>query len=275
MNIKVKQVERMVRACMNQLKKKEYELGITKADVDTAVRVLEVIDKKGVTGRGGGTIIKINMSYWQSYDGLHDYTEYKSFNEDPVIGEYEVQNFEQTIWLQVAHEVSHHVQYAIMPRLGMGRYYNEYRKPHGIGFKRIYRYLRRDFINPLIDANESYFDHWFTREDLPKPKVKKKKLTKEQKENNSYRAKTKKLLKTWDSLWREKYNYDINIEYGLQHGMSGGEFNFELALYSGYNEDSEDYSYDLKDHTYSWKEAYIWAGEEMKEIMENNQKCST
>jgi len=105
--------------------------------------------------------------------------------------------------------------------------------------------------------------------------VKKKKLTKEQKENNSYRAKTKKLLKTWDSLWREKYNYDINIEYGLQHGMSGGEFNFELALYSGYNEDSEDYSYDLKDHTYSWKEAYIWAGEEMKEIMENNQKCST
>ena len=54
--MKVKQVERMVRACMNQLKKKEYELGITKADVDTAVRVLEVIDKKGVTGRGGCTL---------------------------------------------------------------------------------------------------------------------------------------------------------------------------------------------------------------------------
>ena len=50
--------------------------------------------------------------------------------------------------------------------------------------------------------------------------------------------------------------------------MSVGEFNFELALYSGYNEDSEDYSYDLRDHAHSWKEAYVWIGEEMKEIME-------
>ena len=271
MNMKVKQVERMVRACMNQLKKKEYELGITKADVDTAVRVLEVIDKNGVTGCGGRAIIKINMSYWQHSNEPHTYTEYKSFNEDPVIGKHEVQNFEHCVWLQVAHEVSHHVQYAICPHIKRfsRRGSKSYFKPHGDGFKAIYRYLRKDFINPLIDANESYFDHWFTREDLPKPKVKKKKLTKEQKENNSYRAKSKKLLATWNLLWREKYNYDISIRRGTWYGNCDGEgFNLELALYSGYNEDSDNHSYDLKDHAYSWKEAYVWVGEEMKEIME-------
>tara|TARA_R110001583_G_scaffold191795_1_gene357560 strand:- start:45 stop:857 length:813 start_codon:yes stop_codon:yes gene_type:complete len=268
--MKVKQVEKMVRACMNQLKKKEYELGITKADVDAAVRVLQVIDKNGVPGGGGGAIIKINMSYWQHSNEPHTFTEYESYNEDPVIGKHEVQNFEHCVWLQVAHEVSHHVQYAICPHIKRfsRRGSKSYLKPHGDGFKTIYRFLRRDFINPLIDTNDSYFHHWFSREDLPKPEVKKKKLTKEQKENNSYRAKSKKLLKTWNSLWREKYNYDIYIEHGLQHGMSGGEFNFELALYSGYNEDSEDYSYDLRDHAHSWKEAYVWIGEEMKEIME-------
>ena len=272
--MKVKQVERMVRACMNQLKKKEYELGITKADVDRAVRVLKITDTE--SGYGGADIISITISYWQNSNKPHTYTEYKSFNEDPVIGKHEVQNFEHCVWLQVAHEVAHHVQYAICPHIKRfsRRGSNSYFKPHGDGFKTIYRYLRRDFINPLIDTNESYFDHWFSREDLPKPKVKKE-LTKEQKENNSYRAKTKKLLETWDLLWREKYNYDIYIEYGLQHGMSGGEFNFELALYSGYNEDSKDCSYDLKDHAHSWKEAYVWAGEEIKEILENNQECST
>ena len=89
-----------------------------------------------------------------------------------MIGKHEVQNFEHCVWLQVAHEVAHHVQYAICPHIKRfsRRGSNSYFKPHGDGFKTIYRYLRRDFINPLIDTNESYFDHWFSREDLPKPK---------------------------------------------------------------------------------------------------------
>ena len=99
---------------------------------------------------------------------LWTHGEYKSFNEDPVIGKHEVQNFEHCVWLQVAHEVSHHVQYAICPHIKRfsRRGSKSYFKPHGDGFKAIYRYLRKDFINPLIDANESYFDHWFSREDL-------------------------------------------------------------------------------------------------------------
>jgi hypothetical protein len=212
MNIKVKQVERMVRACMNHLKKKEYELGITKADVDTAVRVLEVIDKKGVTGCGGRDIIKINMSYWQHSNEPHTVTEYKSFNEDPVIGKHEVQNFEHCVWLEVAHEVSHHVQYAICPHIKRfsRRGSKSYFKPHGDGFKAIYRYLRKDFINPLIDANESYFDHWFTREDLPKPKV--KKVDEAKKAINVVAKNYKKLKSRKDNLLKKQKQYESNLK---------------------------------------------------------------
>ena len=53
-------IKKTVRKCMNLLKKKEYELGITKADVDKAVEVTRVVDKnfRGATYGGAHVIQK-------------------------------------------------------------------------------------------------------------------------------------------------------------------------------------------------------------------------
>ena len=71
-NDKVK-VERMVRKCMNVLKKKEYELDLTKSDVDRAVKVTRLVDKEWCNGAtyGGRNVIQINLSYWQHSDKPH------------------------------------------------------------------------------------------------------------------------------------------------------------------------------------------------------------
>jgi len=70
-------VKKMVRKCMNHLKKKEYELNITSKDVDKAVAVTKVVNSKrsGATNAGAWDI-KINLSYWQHLDEEHFHSEY-------------------------------------------------------------------------------------------------------------------------------------------------------------------------------------------------------
>jgi len=156
-NDKVK-VERMVRKCMNVLKKKEYELDLTKAHVDRAVKLTKVVDRKwSMSGnRAGANSININLSYWQyrkdwdNKDKQFNKIEYANYSKDKVIGSRPVKNMEEALWISVAHEVAHHVQYAQCPRIK--RFRKNYRKPHGDCFKTIYRYLRKDFINPMLDA---------------------------------------------------------------------------------------------------------------------------
>ena len=150
-NYKIK-VERMVRKCMNVLKKKEYELDLTKADVDRAVKVTRLVDKEWCNGAtyGGRNVIQINLSYWQHSDKPHYEREYKAYDADKVIGGRQVKNLEESLWMTVAHEVAHHIQRAYCPRIK--RFAKNHRKPHGDCFKTIYRYLRKDFINPMLDA---------------------------------------------------------------------------------------------------------------------------
>ena len=150
-NYKIK-VERMVRKCMNVLKKKEYELDLTKADVDRAVKVTRLVDKEWCNGAtyGGRNVIQINLSYWQHSDKPHYEREYKAYDADKVIGGRQVRNLEESLWMTVAHEVAHHIQRAYCPRIK--RFAKNHRKPHGDCFKTIYRYLRKDFINPMLDA---------------------------------------------------------------------------------------------------------------------------
>ena len=69
-----KLIERMVRKCMNHLKSKGYELGITKRDVEAAVKCMRVVDKDWCGGAtyAGSKVIQINLSYWQhGRDGWH------------------------------------------------------------------------------------------------------------------------------------------------------------------------------------------------------------
>ena len=145
-------VKKMVRKCMNHLKKKEYELNITSKDVDKAVAVTKVVNSKrsGATNAGAWDI-KINLSYWQHLDEEHFHTEYKSYNNDPQIGGRKCLKLDHAYLMSVSHEVSHHVQYARAKHVD--RFKTTYRKPHGDCFKAIYRYLRRDLVNPIIDKD--------------------------------------------------------------------------------------------------------------------------
>jgi len=145
-------VKKIVRKCMNHLKKKEYELNITSKDVDKAVDVTKVVNSKrsGATNAGAWDI-KINLSYWQHLDEEHFHTEYKSYNNDPQIGGRKCLKLDHAYLMSVSHEVSHHVQYARAKHVD--RFKATYRKPHGDCFKAIYRYLRRDLVNPIIDKD--------------------------------------------------------------------------------------------------------------------------
>ena len=145
-------IKKMVRKCMNHLKKKEYELNITSKDVDRAVDVTKVVNSKrsGATNAGARSI-QINLSYWQHLDEEHFHTEYASYNNDPQIGGRKCLKLDHAYLLSVSHEVSHHVQYARAKHVN--RFKTTYRKPHGDCFKAIYRYLRRDLVNPIIEKD--------------------------------------------------------------------------------------------------------------------------
>ena len=95
-------------------------------------------------------VMQINLNPWPNCDRSHYKPEYKSYDKDPVIGGRQIETLEQSLWLTVAHEVSHYVQYRHCPRIK--RFRGKYQKSHGDCFKQIYRYLRRDFINPMLDG---------------------------------------------------------------------------------------------------------------------------
>ena len=144
-----KLVERMVRRCMNHLKCKDYELGITKRDVEAAVKCTRVVEKDWCSGAtyGGKNQIQINLAYWQhGKDGWH--AEYAAFDKCPVIGGRYTKSLEEDLWMSVAHEVAHHVQYKFGPRCRWLK--NTYAKPHGQGFKDIYSILRSRIVNPKL-----------------------------------------------------------------------------------------------------------------------------
>lgn len=159
-------VKKMVRKCMNHLKKKEYELNITSKDVDRAVAVTKVVNssRSGST-KAGANIILINLSYWQHLDEEHFHTEYSSYNNDPQIGGRKCLKLDHAYLMSVSHEVSHHVQFARAKYVN--RFKTTYRKPHGDCFKAIYRYLRRDLVNPIIDKDI------LDNDNQPKPSVNK------------------------------------------------------------------------------------------------------
>lgn len=152
-----KLIERLVRKCMNELKKKKYELNITAADVDYAVsaNVLDVKRRRG-TSHAGANTISINLDYWQVHDGKSRHKEYDSYDKDPVIGGAMTYTIEDNWLMSVAHEVAHHVQYRHCPRVT--RFKSSYRKPHGDCFKWVYRQLRMAIVNPALEESRKAYE---------------------------------------------------------------------------------------------------------------------
>ena len=146
---KTKIVEEMVKICVRHLRKKKYELNLPKSAVDNAVKRLSIYKRRDGRSWGGDNMIKINVLCWQF--GNSSWSEYKRFNDDPVIGKIKVRDNRDILLCLVAHEVAHFIQYT---------YYNwfpEYLKRkqdsdkgHGECFQTIYRYLRADLVNPII-----------------------------------------------------------------------------------------------------------------------------
>jgi hypothetical protein len=163
-------IKKMVRKCMNHLKKKEYELNITTADVDKAVRLTRIVNKSSnatyVHHFGTRvTAIQINLSYYQHVNEEHYHREYKSFDNDPHIGGKKCLNLDHAYLMSVSHEVSHFIQFNNAPRVK--RFAKNYKKSHGDCFKAVYRYLRRDLVNPIIDKDI------LDNDNQPKPSVNK------------------------------------------------------------------------------------------------------
>lgn len=142
------QVKKLVKMCIRLLKKKQYELDLPKNAAEIALDVLEVKKRLNTPSRAGANLIRINLEYWQMDNPIA--TEYAAFNDDPVIGQIEVTDRDDQLLVMVAHEVAHHIQFRHCPKVA--RFKANYRKPHGDCFKAIYRYLRRDLVNPMIEA---------------------------------------------------------------------------------------------------------------------------
>tara|TARA_R110000823_G_scaffold215339_2_gene344992 strand:- start:3254 stop:4342 length:1089 start_codon:yes stop_codon:yes gene_type:complete len=142
---------------MNHLKKKEYELNITTADVDKAVAVTRIVNKSANAtyvkhGRNNTvSAMQFNLSYYQHIDEEHYQREYKNFDSDPQIGGRKCLNLNHAFLMTVSHEVSHLVQRIQAPKIK--RFAKTHSKSHGDCFKAIYRYLRRDLVNPIIDKD--------------------------------------------------------------------------------------------------------------------------
>jgi hypothetical protein len=107
-----------------------------------------------VTSRGGmyksGPGINIAMNRYTSRIKLDAYRvyEYKSFDSDPEIGGFFTTDPQDGLKMIICHEMAHACQYYLYS-------VNKFRDaPHGDTFKRVYREIRQEFLNPYIKEQE-------------------------------------------------------------------------------------------------------------------------
>ena len=150
-----KLVVKFAKQCLKEICKKQYEVEYQGKPVvyTEALKRLQVRTKyRGQRSYGSRDHICIDMQrYRQSFIS---FTEYRSFADDPVIGSIiDCDDRELLLKCLVAHEVAHHIQF----KYGLYTRYlrNNFHKPHGDGFKTIYRELRRTLVNPYIESREA------------------------------------------------------------------------------------------------------------------------
>ena len=147
-----KKVEGMVKLCIRLLKKKEYEMEMDSNSISFAIDRLIVIDDATKRSCANAGVILINVGAWWRKKGIHP--EYKRFEKDPVIGTLRGIDPDHALMALVAHEVAHHVQFKYAPKVNRSckNRFVDWQKPHGDTFQTIYRHLRRDLVNPMINA---------------------------------------------------------------------------------------------------------------------------
>lgn len=149
-----KDYERMTLKMIRHLAKKEYELDIPYAKVRDKLRrhkMIKLISRNRSTNSAGAIGFTYNKKYWQFDNDLH--SEYKAYEKDPVIGDIAVNDNEDHLMIICAHEAAHYIQYTWARK--QKRFRGKWEKPHGKCFQTLYRYLRRDLVNPTIKAKAS------------------------------------------------------------------------------------------------------------------------
>lgn len=159
-------IEIMITNVLDGLDGTPYEMSATQKA--KALKVLEVKKPKRDSSncsKAGRSRILMNLSYWQiknieaghivgfrpvtrkTKDGHVWYREYKSFDNDPRCGGMFVKNgdVDHGNLIQVTHEIAHYVQYNLY--FSDQIRWKHMRRPHGDGFKAIYRTLRDRFVN--------------------------------------------------------------------------------------------------------------------------------
>lgn len=150
-----KLVVKFAKQCLREICKKQYEVEYQGKPLvyAEAIKRLQVKTKhRDQRSYGSRDYISIDMKRYRK--NLTSFAEYRSFADDPVIGTIkDCDNRELLLKCLVVHEMSHHIQY----KYGLYTRYlkNNFHKPHGDGFKTIYRELRRTLINPYVESREA------------------------------------------------------------------------------------------------------------------------
>ena len=107
-----------------------------------------VLTMKHVGHRSSACATGITVDISAYTKGSSALLEYPAFSRDPVIGSRNAVTPELVLAGTIAHEVSHFVQYRYGPDTRWLK--KRCRKPHGEGFRDIYRILRSKVVNPYL-----------------------------------------------------------------------------------------------------------------------------
>ena len=132
-----------VKRCLRELTRKEYELPVDYGEARNDL----LVTIKGAGHRSSACAKGITIDISAYTKGSSALLEYPAFAHDPVIGS---RNAIRPNWFAgtIAHEISHFVQYRYGPNTRWLK--KRYRKPHGEGFRDIYRILRSKVVNPHL-----------------------------------------------------------------------------------------------------------------------------
>ena len=168
MNIDIKNVKffdaftrSVIAQCIEELKDSEFALPLDRKE--KALRVLKVFYRKrgrSNVPKAGNNVILMNLAYWQlekmllSKEKTIWIKEYNSFDKDREIGGFTLDSKDivTAYTSDILHELSHFIQYNLYYGVGM-KTWSIMRKPHGNGFKSVYRYLRNKYFNDVNIRN--------------------------------------------------------------------------------------------------------------------------
>ena len=137
-----KLVRKMADRCLRELAKAEHEIPASYEMMKACCGVH--VKYRGQCSNGGAKGITIDL--WCLRKDSSRMTEYSAYASDAVIGSMDCVDPNHHLMCIVAHEVAHHVQYRWGPRTRWLE--SKYKKPHGEGFRDLYRILRSRLVNP-------------------------------------------------------------------------------------------------------------------------------